>query len=109
MSTRTYARDITTATTGASITIQKKGRIKVISINVVGAAAGILDVSTAGASQVTVADPGVSVLARCQHGVSPFVLMKLECDIPVEPFQPIFLWESGAGNGGSVNVVVQES
>lgn len=108
MSTRTYVREVTTATTGVAIQLQKKGRIKVITANLINAAAGYVEISFSPSSLLASSDPGPSVIGRACAGVTPFAFFKTECDIPVEPFQQIYLHETGAANAASVSIVVAE-
>jgi hypothetical protein len=107
MSTRQYVRSISTATSGAAITIQAKGRLKNIAANVVNAAAGVLEISTNPSSLIATADPGISVMARLTGPIGA-IWNSFPCDIPVVPFQLIYLHQTGAANTAEVTLCVQE-
>lgn len=112
MSTRLYLATLTTATTGLILQIIRKGRIKRVSIDTYKAsAAGVVDVTYQSTTPSGVNQPIPNVVLARQAVVAGAASHQTveECDLPVEPFTNIYLFESGAANESVVTLCVQET
>lgn len=99
---RQYVCDIAGGTATATIQIQQKQTLKRLSLSWVNAAAGKIEVSTSGTSQIGTAQPDVNVAARvsCSAGGNT-VSEVLDVNIPVVAFQSLYIHCTGAGNLGT--------
>lgn len=102
MANRTYIADIPGGT--ATTTIQMTGRqtIKQIAASWINAAAGKYEVSLVSASQIGTAQPTEDVIARFSVGSSGQTAIRVDVNVPVQPFQNVYVHCTGAGNLGTV-------
>jgi len=110
MSTRTYIADITTATSGLQIQIQRPGRLKELAISVISAAAGKFEVSRSPTTTIGTAQPDPSsVICRGDiPGAADAQVHKFACDVPLSTLDRLYVFMTGAANLGTVNLCVVE-
>lgn len=104
MAARTYIADLPGGT--ATTTIQMTGRqtLKKASFSYINAAAGKIELSTVSAAQIGTAQPTADVIARLSCGSSGQSNVQLDISLPVDPFQNLYIHQTGAGNLGSVTL-----
>ena len=99
---RPYIADIAGGTATATIQIQGSQTLKNWTVNYVNAAAGKIELSLSGTSQIGTAQPDNNVVARvsCSAGANQ-VNANLPINVPVKAFQSIYVHCTGAGNLGT--------
>ncbi len=102
MARRNYIADIAGGTATVTIQIQGAQTLKQWDISWVNAAAGKIELSLSGTSQIGTAQPDTNVIARvsCSAGANTAV-GSFPINIPVKPFQSIYVHCTGAGNLGT--------
>jgi hypothetical protein len=99
---RTYVVDIAGGTATATVQIQGAQTLRNCCISWVNAAAGKIELSLSGTSQIGTAQPDNNVLARVSASAGAnTVVANIPVNIPVKPFQSIYLHCTGAGNLGT--------
>ena len=100
---RQYIVDVAGGTATATVQIQQKQTLKNFAISWVNAAAGKIELSLSGTSQIGTAQPDVNVLARvsCSAGANT-AFAEIPINMPVIAFQSIYVHCTGAGNLGTV-------
>lgn len=102
MAARTYVCDIAGGTATATIQIQGRQTLKRIDCSWINAAAGKIEVSRIGTSQIGTAQPTGDVIARFSVGSSGQTFAQMDVSEPVTAFQSIYVHCTGAGNLGTV-------
>jgi hypothetical protein len=99
---RQYVADIAGGTATATIQIQQKQTLKNCLLSWANAAAGKIEISTSGTSQIGTAQPDNNVLARvsCNAGTN-LAVVNIPLSLPVVAFQSIYVHCTGAGNLGT--------
>lgn len=99
---RQYVCDIAGGTATATIQVQQRQTLKNFSVTWVNAAAGKIELSTSGTSQIGTAQPDVNVMARvsCSAGANTSAI-EIPISLPVVAFQSIYIHCTGAGNLGT--------
>jgi len=99
---RTYIADIAGGTATVTIQIQQKQTLKQLVLTWVNAAAGKIELSLSGTSQIGTAQPDVNVIARASAsaGANQQSLV-IPINVPVVAFQSLYLHCTGAGNLGT--------
>jgi|SRR4051794_8699885 len=99
---RAYVTDVAGGTATATIQIQARQTFKTWTLSWVNAAAGKIELSTSGTSQIGTAQPDNNVIARvsCSAGANT-VTVQLPISLPVVAFQSIYIHCTGAGNLGT--------
>jgi len=99
---RTYVVDIAGGTATATVQIQQKQTLKRLLLSWANAAAGKIELSTSGTSQIGTAQPDTNVIARisCNAGTNE-AFADIPISLPVVAFQSIYLHCTGAGNLGT--------
>jgi hypothetical protein len=99
---RAYIVDIAGGTATATVQIQGSQTLKTFDCSWVNAAAGKIELSLSGTSQIGTAQPDTNVLARvsCSAGGNTAVV-SLPIRQPVKAFQSIYIHCTGAGNLGT--------
>jgi hypothetical protein len=70
----------------------------------INAAAGKIELSTAPTTQIGTAQPTQDVIARVSCGSSGQSLFQADINLPVDPFQNLYVHQTGAGNLGTVTL-----
>lgn len=104
MANRSYIADLPGGT--ATTTIQMTGRqtLKQAVFSIVNAAAGKVELSTVASSQIGTAQPTPDVIARLSLGASGKTDVQVDINVPTNPFQNVYVHQTGAGNLGSVTL-----
>jgi hypothetical protein len=99
---RAYIADVAGGTATATIQIQAAQTLKNWGISWVNAAAGKIELSLSGTSQIGTAQPDNNVLARvsCSAGANT-AAVQLAINAPVKAFQSVYVHCTGAGNLGT--------
>lgn len=99
---RPYVVDIAGGTATATVQIQGSQTIKNFAVSWVNAAAGKIELSLSGTSQIGTAQPDNNVQARvsCSAGANTAAVV-IPVNIPVKAFQSIYVHCTGAGNLGT--------
>jgi hypothetical protein len=99
---RSYIVDIAGGTATATVQIQGSQTLKTFDLSWVNAAAGKIELSLSGTSQIGTAQPDTNVLARvsCSAGGNT-AFASLPIRQPVKAFQSIYIHCTGAGNLGT--------
>lgn len=99
---RAYIADIAGGTATATIQVQGRQTFKSWSVSWVNAAAGKIELSLSGTSQIGTAQPDINVIARvsCSAGANTATI-QVPVSIPVVAFQSIYVHCTGAGNLGT--------
>jgi hypothetical protein len=99
---RTYVADVAGGTATATIQIQGAQTLKEWMITWVNAAAGKIELSLSGTSQIGTAQPDNNVLGRvsCSAGANTSTAT-IPLRAPVKAFQSIYVHCTGAGNLGT--------
>jgi hypothetical protein len=102
MAARAYVADIAGGTATATIQIQGAQTLKSATLSWVNAAAGKIEVSLSGTSQIGTAQPDNNVVARvsCSAGANTAAI-QLPINVPVKAFQSVYVHCTGAGNLGT--------
>jgi hypothetical protein len=103
---RQYVCDVAGGTATATIQIQQKQTLKWATFTYANAAAGKIELSLSGTSQIGTAQPDINVIARVNAVASAtsFVCtaVVIPINVPVVAFQSIYVHCTGAGNLGTV-------
>jgi hypothetical protein len=99
---RPYIADIAGGTATATIQIQATQTLKSFCVSWVNAAAGKIELSLSGTSQIGTAQPDNNVVARvsASAGANQAVAV-IPINVPVKAFQSIYVHCTGAGNLGT--------
>src|SRR3954453_11762213 len=99
---RAYVTDVAGGTATATIQIQARQTFKTWTLSWVNAAAGKIELSISGTSQIGTAQPDNNVQARvsCSAGANTAVA-RIPLNLPVKAFQSIYIHCTGAGNLGT--------
>ncbi len=99
---RPYIADIAGGTATATIQVQGRQTFKTWAVSWVNAAAGKIELSLSGTSQIGTAQPDTNVVARisCSAGANTASEV-IPINVPVVAFQNIYVHCTGAGNLGS--------
>ncbi len=102
---RAYVADIAGGTATATIQIQSRQTLKELTLTWANAAAGKIEVSLSGTSQIGTAQPDNNVIARvsCSAGGN-LALAQIPINVPVIAFQSIYVHCTGAGNLGTMTI-----
>ena len=100
---RPYIVDVAGGTATATIQIQGSQTLKNCVISWANAAAGKIEVSLSGTSQIGTAQPDNNVFARvsANAGTNEAVVV-IPCSVPVKAFQSVYVHCTGTGNLGTV-------
>ncbi len=102
MSTRNYICDIAGGTATATIQIQGTQTLKQWDISWVNAAAGKIELSLSGTSQIGTAQPDSNVVARVSASAGAnTAIASLPIRLPVKAFQSLYIHCTGTGNLGT--------
>ncbi len=102
MAARNYICDIAGGTATATIQIQGSQTLKQWDISWANAAAGKIELSTSGTSQIGTAQPDNNVIARVSANAGTnLAIASLPIRLPVKPFQSLYIHCTGAGNLGT--------
>lgn len=99
---RAYIADIAGGTATATIQIQASQTLKNWSVSWVNAAAGKIELSLSGTSQIGTAQPDNNVIGRvsCSAGANT-AYANIPISMPVKAFQSVYVHCTGAGNLGT--------
>ncbi len=99
---RSYIVDIAGGTATATVQMQAKQTLKRLILTWANAAAGKIELSTSGTSQIGTAQPDTNVLARvsCNAGTNE-AFADIPISLPVIAFQSIYIHCTGTGNLGT--------
>lgn len=99
---RPYVVDIAGGTATATVQIQATQTLKNFTCSWVNAAAGKIELSLSGTSQIGTAQPDNNVLARLSASAGANqVAVTVPINAPVKAFQSIYVHCTGAGNLGT--------
>lgn len=99
---RQYVCDIAGGTATATIQVQQAQTLKSFDLSWVNAAAGKIELSYSGTSQIGTAQPDVNVMARASASAGANqATQHFDIKMPVKPFQSIYVHCTGAGNLGT--------
>ena len=99
---RAYVVDIAGGTATATVQMQAKQTLKNLPLSWVNAAAGKIELSTSGTSQIGTAQPDNNVLARVSVSAGAnTAAVQIPINLPVVAFQSIYIHCTGAGNLGT--------
>jgi len=101
---RTYIADIAGGTATVTIQMQARQTLKSLTLSWINAAAGKIELSTSGTSQIGTAQPDSNVVARVSCGSAGQSAVQLPINLPVTAFQSIYLHCTGAGNLGTATI-----
>lgn len=104
MANRSYVADLPGGTASTIIQITGRQTIKQAVFSLINAAAGKVELSTVSASQIGTAQPTPDVIARLSVGSSGQTNVQVDILLPVNPFQNIYVHQTGAGNLGTVTL-----
>lgn len=99
---RPYITDIAGGTATATVQVQGRQTFKNWAVSWVNAAAGKIELSLSGTSQIGTAQPDTNVVARvsCSAGANTSTEV-IPINVPVVAFQNIYIHCTGAGNLGT--------
>ena len=99
---RQYVADIAGGTATATIQVQGSQTLRTVDLTWVNAAAGKIEVSLSGTSQIGTAQPDNNVICRasCSAGANT-AYAHYEVSVPVKAFQSVYVHCTGAGNLGT--------
>ena len=101
-----YVADLPGGTATTSVQIQANDTIKFIQLSMVAAAAGSVEVSLSGSSQIGTAQPTADVICRMRlSATAAQIVMLAPVNVPVKAFQTVYIHQTGAGNVGEVNLL----
>jgi hypothetical protein len=98
---RQYVVDIAGGTATATVQMQATQTLKNFDLSWINAAAGKIELSLSGTSQIGTAQPDVNVIARASCGSSGQSTQHFDIRMPVKAFQSIYVHCTGAGNLGT--------
>lgn len=98
MAARTYVVDLAGGTTTTTVQMTGRQTLKNLGISWINAAAGKIEVSTVSASQIGTTQPTPDVIYRVSVGATGQSNIQVSINEPVEPFQNIYIHQTGAGN-----------
>jgi hypothetical protein len=99
---RQYVCDIAGGTATATIQVQQRQTLKNFQVTWLNAAAGKIELSTSGTSQIGTAQPDVNVMARVSVSAGANqATAAIPINLPVVAFQSIYIHCTGAGNLGT--------
>jgi hypothetical protein len=99
---RAYIADIAGGTATATIQIQGSQTLKNWAVSWVNAAAGKIELSTSGTSQIGTAQPDTNVIARVSASAGANTSTEvMPIKLPVKAFQSVYVHCTGAGNLGT--------
>jgi hypothetical protein len=99
---RQYVVDIAGGTATATIQVQQSQTMKSLDLTWVNAAAGKIELSYSGTSQIGTAQPDTNVVARASASAGANQsYAHFDINMPVKPFQSIYVHCTGAGNLGT--------
>jgi hypothetical protein len=104
MAARQYICDLAGGTATNTIQITARQTLKRATFSFANAAAGKIELSTVSASQIGTAQPTADVIARLSASASGKTDMQMDINLPVDPFQNIYIHTTGAGNLGTVTL-----
>lgn len=99
---RTYIADLPGGTATTTIQMTSKQTLKNLILTFINAAAGKIELSTVSAPQIGTSQPTQDVAARVSVGSSGQSAIVIPLNLPVAPFQNIYVHQTGTGNLGSV-------
>jgi hypothetical protein len=102
---RPYVCDIAGGTATATIQIQGRQTFKNWTVTALNAAAGKIELSLSGTSQIGTAQPDTNVIARVSLGSAAAgnssICVTIPINMPVVAFQSVYIHCTGAGNLGT--------
>jgi len=102
---RPYVCDIAGGTATATIQIQGRQTFKNWTVTALNAAAGKIELSLSGTSQIGTAQPDTNVIARVSLGSAAAgnssICVTVPINMPVVAFQSVYIHCTGAGNLGT--------
>jgi hypothetical protein len=99
---RNYVADIAGGTATVTIQIQGSQTLKQWDISWVNAAAGKIELSLSGTSQIGTAQPDTNCIARVSASAGANqAALSIPIKVPVKAFQSIYIHCTGAGNLGT--------
>lgn len=103
---RSYVADLPGGTATTTIQIQQKQTFKNARFSLVNAAAGSVELSLSATTQIGTAQPTADVLGRIRLSgtAGPAQDYSLPINVSLQPFQSIYVHQTGAGNLGQVNL-----
>src|SRR3954463_4023831 len=104
MAARSYVADLPGGTATTTIQITGRQTLKRANFSFINAAAGKIELSTVSASQIGTAQPTPDVVARLSVGTTGESQLQMDINLPVDPFQNLYVHQTGAGNLGSVTL-----
>src|SRR6266550_3255302 len=99
---RQYVADIAGGTATVTVQIQAAQTLKTFNVTWANAAAGKIELSLSGTSQIGTAQPDNNVLARvsCNAGTNEAAI-DIPLNTPVKAFQSVYVHCTGTGNLGT--------
>lgn len=104
MAARQYIADLPGGTATTTVQVTARQTLKKATFSFVNAAAGKVELSTVSASQIGTAQPTADVIARLSASASGKTDVQMDINLPVDPFQNIYVHQTGAGNLGTVTL-----
>ncbi len=101
---RSYVVDIAGGTATATVQMQGSQTLKNLFLSYINAAAGKIELSLSGTSQIGTAQPDNNVIARASVGSAGQTAISIPISVPVKPFQSIYVHCTGTGNLGSATL-----
>lgn len=102
---RPYIVDIAGGTATATIQIQGAQTLKNATFSWLNAAAGKLELSLSGTSQIGTAQPDNNVIARISASAGAnTAAVNVPISVPVKAFQSVYVHCTGAGNLGTLTL-----
>jgi len=99
---RSYIADIAGGTATQTIQIQGSQTLKNATFSWVNAAAGKIELSLSGTSQIGTAQPDNNVIARVSASAGAnTAAVNIPINVPVKAFQSVYVHCTGAGNLGT--------
>lgn len=102
MANRQYIADLPGGTASTTIQVTGKQTLKTMLVSFINAAAGKIELSTVAASQIGTSQPTQDVIARLSVGSSGQSVLEAKINLPVSPFQNIYVHQTGTGNLGTI-------
>jgi hypothetical protein len=99
---RAYIGDIAGGTATVTVQIQGSQTLRNFDVSWANAAAGKIELSLSGTSQIGTAQPDTNVLARvsCNAGTN-LAVASIPIKLPVKAFQSVYVHCTGTGNLGT--------
>lgn len=102
---RVYIVDVAGGTATATVQMQATQTLKNAAFTWVNAAAGKIELSYSGTSQIGTAQPDTNVIARVSASAGAnTAAVSVPISMPVKAFQSIYVHCTGAGNLGTVTL-----